>query len=205
MKITKELLQRHSLGICSEEEKKAVEEWFSAKEDSDTGLLMVNDEQINEKRISFKLGQLSPELQSLHTPGQTIPLYRKVARYAAAACILLMTFFGGRFSVSTAHGAAIAKEAPKDLLYLFGSNGAKEQFPGNEFNIKIAGTIRLNNSAFSYKTIKVGDTSFKLAPNNHYFLSGTTENPILKDAGSPDFENQEPDLKGAFSLSRIDQ
>ncbi|MEM0942291.1 MAG: hypothetical protein AAGI25_21245 [Bacteroidota bacterium] len=58
MKITKELLQRHSLGICSEEEKRAVEEWFKIKEDVYAGLSMVKDQEINEKRIWSKLGVL---------------------------------------------------------------------------------------------------------------------------------------------------
>ena len=32
MKITKELLERHSKGLCTEEEKKAVEQWFEELE-----------------------------------------------------------------------------------------------------------------------------------------------------------------------------
>ncbi|MEM6738199.1 MAG: hypothetical protein AAF620_19235, partial [Bacteroidota bacterium] len=103
MKITKELLKRHSQGLCTDEEKKAVEEWFETYENPFGDETIFDRNKIDREGIWSKLSEITTGLQGKPNFGntQTIPLYRSVARYAAAACILLMTFFGGRFSANT--------------------------------------------------------------------------------------------------------
>lgn len=201
MKITKELLQRHSLGICSEAERKAVEEWFNSKEDTDTGLAMVEDEEINEDRVWSKLGQLSPELQSFDTPGNIIPLYRSLARYAAAACIIFLAFFGGRFSAGTAKASPAPEDPTADHLFIFGYKDTVGNLPGNNFNIEFDGSLRLYNNAMTPKRINVGDTSFTLTSKRDHYLIGDTQNPELIVQNRNEDSFQKPvSLEGYFSI-----
>lgn len=104
MNITKELLERHSKGECSDLEKKAVEKWMSMQEDAATGLEMVDETAIDDTKIWAKVQQLSPELEVSSGDLPTAnPLYKRVLRYAAAAIILFTVgFFGYRAYFSDA-------------------------------------------------------------------------------------------------------
>lgn len=206
MKITKELLRRHSVGLCSEEEKQAVEEWFKTKDDSFIDLSIVDDDEFEggEKKIWSRLSQTIPEL--LSKEGRSaIPLYHRVVRYGAAACIVFTAFFGGRFSVGSAQATPVEDQFPKNHLFIFGIEDTRGHLPGDKFEIEFDGKIKLFNGAISPKSISVGDTSFILQSYQTYYLDGTLEKPKLTN--KQDFQEDlytNEKLTGDFSILRLD-
>lgn len=207
MKITKELLKRHSMGLCSAEENKAVEEWFAVQDDEKIDLKILEDEKFNpeEKIIWSQLSEAVPEIRGYR--GKTITLYRSIARYAAAACILLVTFFGGRFSAGTAKANPTPKDPTADHLFITGGNGGKGSLPGENFRIIFDGPVKLYNKSMAAKRILVGDTSFILKPKANYYLVGDHENPkILNNGYSPEWEGPfETKPTNGFSMLNVDQ
>ncbi|MEM9673907.1 MAG: FecR family protein [Cyclobacteriaceae bacterium] len=103
MKITKELLERHSLGLTNKEENEAVEEWFNKLDDPSIGKKAPIETEENKRQIWTKLEQAVPELESHsgRSDPKVIPLYKRVTRYVAAAIILCMVGFSTYyFSIS---------------------------------------------------------------------------------------------------------
>ncbi|MEM6772656.1 MAG: hypothetical protein AAF597_18905, partial [Bacteroidota bacterium] len=88
--------------------------------------------------------------------------------------------FGGRLSAYTSTDA-VTNKVPKNHLYITGGNGAHGSLPGDAFQVKFAGTLRLHNDGPRAKAIEVGDSTFTLAPQRTYYLQGSVENPRLLD------------------------
>ncbi|WP_192348767.1 hypothetical protein [Algoriphagus sp. Y33] len=200
MKITSALLRKHVAGLCTRQEAQEVEIWISSLED-DAVLSpeeMGNSPQIIRERLYgslFGSGENTP----------IMPLYKKLARYAAAAFIIFATFFGGRFSASTANANMIVDKSPKDHLYISGGNGTKGNLPGEVFKLQFDGTLRLYNSAMAQKSVQVGDTPFILEPRQTYYLLGTMEKPNLISSHTLyNDDNVFPTLAGDFSILRLD-
>ncbi|MEM6815132.1 MAG: hypothetical protein AAF600_12235 [Bacteroidota bacterium] len=208
MKITKELIKRHGLGLSTQEERKAIEEWFERLDDSSTGPKASIDRDENRKQIWFKIAQAIPEFSRYpgHGPNTSvIPLHRRVVRYTAAACILLLTFFGGRFSANTANASTVVDKTPKDMLYIYGGNRAEACLPGQEYKIKFDGQIKLFNDSFMEKTINVGGKAFTLRSYSTYYLSGSVKNPTLLKGQTTHNDPFENGLKGDFLIVRTDK
>ena len=130
MRITEELLRKHLLGLCTEEEKKAIKEWFERRENQSTGLKIVEVSDSERKEIWSTIHETIPELQPFNSSTKTIPLVKKLTRYAAAACIIFAAFFGGRFSANTANASEVVNKSPEDHLYIFGGSGTEGNLPG---------------------------------------------------------------------------
>ena len=206
MKITKELLNKHSKGLCSEEERIAVEEWFEMDEVPATGLRMFRGKEVNKERIWSRVLQDLPLMGNQSGSTRTIPLYKKLTRYAAAVCIIFAAFFGGRLSTGTANANPVMDKTPKDHLYITGGNGAKGNLPGESFNVKFDGNVRLFNGASGQKSIQVGDTCFILESHQTYYLSGSLEKPQLLsywNVTGENYQNTKPE--GYFSIRRTDK
>lgn len=89
MKITKELLKRHSKGLCSEEERKAVEEWFKKIENHPK----TDGPRANKDRIWAKLSQDDlPKTRINLNPRKKVTFFNTMTRYAAA--VLILSVFG---------------------------------------------------------------------------------------------------------------
>ncbi|MEM0940808.1 MAG: hypothetical protein AAGI25_13595 [Bacteroidota bacterium] len=203
MKITKELLKRHSMGLCSAEENKAVEEWFAVQDDEKIDLKILDDEKFNpeEKIIWSQLSEAVPELTGYR--GKTITLYRTIARYAAAACIIFLAFFGGRYSTGTAKASPAPDDLTADHLFIFGYKGAIGNLPGNNFKIEFDGSLRLYNNSMAIKKINIGDTSFMLLSKKDHYLTGDTQNPELIVQDRNQFSFEKPVLiESYFSIQR---
>ncbi|MEM0942258.1 MAG: hypothetical protein AAGI25_21075 [Bacteroidota bacterium] len=203
MKVTTELLERHGMGLCTEEEKKAIKLWFETLDDPSMNLPVTPE--VNEDRIWSKMSQSVPELQG-YGGAPTLPLHLRVVRYAAAACIIFAAFFGGRFSASTANANETIDKSSKDMLYVFGGNGAEGYLSGDQFKVGFDGVLRLYNNSFSQKTIHLGNTSFVLDSYQTYFLSGSAEKPrlISRKFKSAD-QSWKMELKGSFFIHRTDK
>ncbi|MEM0942300.1 MAG: hypothetical protein AAGI25_21290 [Bacteroidota bacterium] len=208
MKITKELIKQHGLGLSTEKERKAIEEWFERLDDPTSGPKASIDRDENRKQIWFKISQAIPELgrySSKESDTNVIPLHRRVIRYAAAACILLLTFFGGRFSANTANASTVVDKTPKDMLYIYGGNRAEACLPGQEYKIKFDGQIKLFNDSFMEKKIHVGGKAFTLSSYSTYYLSGSAKSPTLLSGQTTHDNPFENGLKGDFLIVRTDK
>ncbi|MEM6843451.1 MAG: FecR domain-containing protein [Bacteroidota bacterium] len=92
MKMTRELLERYELGTCTEEERKAVEQWLSSSANQAEKLL----DDTTKKEIKTNVWNLlsSTVTRGESKPGKVAPLYRKLSPYVAAASILLLIAWG---------------------------------------------------------------------------------------------------------------
>ncbi|MEM6526142.1 MAG: hypothetical protein AAF693_20265 [Bacteroidota bacterium] len=209
MKITKELLKRHGMGLCTTEEKKAVEEWFDRLEGPMMSTRSFQEIEENKKETWNKLSKMVPELDGHVATDRlkSIPLYYKVTRYVAAACIIFIAFFGGRYSTGTVNANPAPKDPTADHIYIFGAKGAVGNLPGNQFMIEFDGAIKLYNNSISPKNIIVGDTSFMITSRKDFYLVGSTENPelIIQDRNVTSFEElRSIEMEGYFSIHRQD-
>ncbi|MEM0940184.1 MAG: hypothetical protein AAF600_16495 [Bacteroidota bacterium] len=209
MKITRKLLERHGLGLCSEEERKAIERWFETLDDPSLNLRTDSTPEFEKEYTWSKMTQDLPELEnrmSLQT-AKRIQLFKNTLHYAAAACFVLVIFFGGRFSVDSATASPRPENPTADHLFIFGENGAKGNLPGDIFEIDFNGAVKLYNNSFISKTILVGDTSFVLESHRRYFLSGNLRAPIFENYSNSKTgrDNSSTPLVGDFSIVRINE
>ncbi|MEM6736540.1 MAG: FecR domain-containing protein [Bacteroidota bacterium] len=94
MQITKELLRKHRLGLCTDEEKKVIEEWLEMEENSSTGLDLIKGEDRKKEQIWSQLSKDFPELEGQTNRGKSsVPFSRKFTLYATAAVILFTVGF----------------------------------------------------------------------------------------------------------------
>ncbi|MEM0940762.1 MAG: hypothetical protein AAGI25_13365 [Bacteroidota bacterium] len=210
MTITKELLKRYHQGLCTKEEKRTVEKWLN---DADDASFLFHSEaekkfQTHQDLIWSKMTKEAPELnisksRSSHQEMPTIPLYHSVVRYAAAVSILLVTFFGGRFSASSVKATEIVGKNQRDMLYIYGGKGVGGYVQGQEFKIKFDGQVKLFNGSLVEKTINVGRKAFTLNAYCTYYLRGSTDSPTLLDNDHLPEEAFKNNLKGDFSILRI--
>lgn len=198
--VTKELIEKYHLGLCSPEEKKLVEDWL----DSAVHQIDLTPEKDDDK-IRQQIWQTLTPIISGDDQAQVVPLYKKLTKYAAVASIVLAVFFAGRLSVNMGYAHPVVDKTPKDHLFIFGGNGARGNLPGQAFKVQFDGRLKLYNGALTSKCIKVGNQEFVLEPYQTYYLSGSVEKPILlnsKQLPGNDFDLMS--LKGDFSILRLD-
>ncbi|MEM0941446.1 MAG: hypothetical protein AAGI25_16915 [Bacteroidota bacterium] len=204
MKVTRELLKRYGLGLCTEQERKEIEKWFDTLDDPSSRLSKSFRPTFDDELIWSKMSKKRPQLSKTlnFKKAKNLLVFNSVVRYAAAACFALVVFFGGRFSVGTATASPTPKDPTANHLFIYGGDGAKGNLPGDAFEIDFDGTIKLYNNGLSNKTIIVGDSSFILESNRYYYLTGNIENANLKGYSFSKSDFEQP-LKGGFLLSRI--
>ena len=167
MKVTKELLRRYGLGICTEEEKKTVEEWLDAPEYPSIRVSTDEKSKANSDEIWSKLSEGRPRLENQMSlkKAKFVILLGKVARYAAVAAILFTVgFFSylslqGNFEVDRTQPLAALKtintqRGEKRTVTL--SDGStirmnyeteirvREKFEGNERVVYLTGHAHFN-------------------------------------------------------------
>ncbi|MGD1894469.1 MAG: hypothetical protein ACFB15_28225 [Cyclobacteriaceae bacterium] len=211
MRITKKLLKKHGRGLCTEEERKAVEEWFEMDETLETGLAVFSSEEVNKERIWSKVTQELPSLKSQKPPiskgKRVVPLYKRVIRYAAVACMLIGSFFIGYFSALPSASADTIKKAKQltDVLHIYGGDSAYGKMDGSRYRVEFNGSLRLYNGAGQPKHIVCGEREFTLKPFQTYYLTGSDQEPILTEESElADSYNAHAELEGGFSALRLD-
>ncbi|MEM9392099.1 MAG: hypothetical protein AAGA02_16595 [Bacteroidota bacterium] len=205
MKITKKLLERHGLGLCTDEEKKAIEQWFDTLDDPSLDLKIEGKPEFEKEYTWSKMTQAIPQLEDRMNLGKAkqIQFVKNMMRYAAAACFVIGVFFVGRVSVGTAY-AIEPKDPTADHLFIFGYKDAIGNLPGNNFKIKFDGSLRLYNNSVAPKRINVGDTSFMLTSRKSHYLIGNSQNPelIVEDHYKLSYKRP-PSIEGYFSIQRL--
>ena len=220
MIITKELLRRYHQGLCSEEERRAVERWLNATDDPSSDLNLISEKEFDHRKglIWSKMSQVAPDLEVPSRinygknrsnelgQGKTATfLFKQFVRLSAAACIIFAVFFAGRLSVNTGYANPVVDKTPKDHLFIYGGNGAKGNLPGQAFKVLFNGRLRLYNESQMTKRIQVGDQEFVLESYQIYYLSGSIEKPtLLSSKYFPNDHFENITLEGDFSILRLD-
>ena len=203
MKITKELLKRHGLGLCTEAEKKAVEEWFEQHEYPSMHVSTVRRPRANRERIWSRLAQDRPQLDKRMSleKAKNLVFLNSAMKYAAAACFVIGIFFFGRISVTNVNATEIIDKPPKNLLYVYGENGSYAQIDGERYDIQFDGKLKLHNGSDKPKVILSGTKEFELEPFKTYLLNGSHNDPKIANKEWDDKHFK--DLKGNFSIRII--
>lgn len=200
MKITSSLLKKYTSGQCTPQEVKLVEDWLSTSEDD----AVLSPQEIGDSPKVIR-DNLYTSLFNAGDNSASLPLYSKLSRYAAAACVIFAAFFGGRFSANTANATMAVDPHPKDHLYISGGNGSQGNLSGKVFKVSFDGSLRLYNGSMNPKSIQVGDTAFVLEARHYYYLQGSVNKPsLIKETYSTyDFgDTFKPE--GYFSILRLD-
>ncbi|MEM6843490.1 MAG: hypothetical protein AAF944_19170 [Bacteroidota bacterium] len=204
MQITKELLQKYASGHCTEAERQRVERWLFQDEE-------VSGE-FDEEKIATELDRrwqaIAAKMDPSH-PTKVIPKYKKLTRYAAAACIVIGIFAAG-FSTGFTFAKPAADTVKKvehltDLLHIYGGDGTYAQITGTRYQIKFEGTLKLYNNANQPKQIVCGEQEFTLEPHRTYHLGGSDDQANLSSKSQPlGAYHEEEGLVGDFSIRRLD-
>ncbi|MEM6841822.1 MAG: hypothetical protein AAF632_06325 [Bacteroidota bacterium] len=203
MKVTAELIRKYHLGQCSPEEAVAVERWLRSESEEDSVLA----EEELDKMADNVWQSVSSRLDTGSAPA--VPLYKKLTRYAAAACIIIGVFVAGLLTGFT-YAEPLADtinnaEHLTDQLHIYGGDGAYGQIGGSRYRIEFEGVIKLENNSRKPKQVVCGEQEFTLQPQRTYFLSGSNQRARITDnsysPNPPDFQNE---LAGGFSILRLD-
>ncbi|MEM6380573.1 MAG: hypothetical protein AAF705_20480, partial [Bacteroidota bacterium] len=139
--------------------------------------------------------------------GKIVPWYKWGLRYAAAACVIIGTFFLGYFAALPS-AQADTVEKPKhltDLLHVYGGDGTYGMVAGNRFRVKFEGSLRLYNGAQQIKQIVCGEQKFTLEPYETYYITGSTEKAtLLGENQIYDIDHEEDELTRDFLVQRLD-
>ncbi|MEM8928823.1 MAG: hypothetical protein AAGC45_11510 [Bacteroidota bacterium] len=195
MKISKELLAKYAKDECNLEEKRFVENWLDESESLDN---------VNEKGAFKqyhddtwdKIAQISGFGKQ-----KVIPFSRRFFQYAAAACIILGAFMGGRVTASSGSKKVDFNKEYENHLYLTGGNNLRANLPGSHFKLKFEGTLQLFNASNREQVIVTGDSTFVLKSGISHYLMGSTDKPQLIEeiVGYPSIPNV-----SYLSILRID-
>lgn len=188
MKITPELLKKYVKGECTEVEKKFIEQWLPGDQDISAELSKKNVQ----KEVANMWATISADMDS---GSKAIPLYRskRLARYAAAACIILAAFFGGRLSSdpSDAPEMRVAQDInrnsifQKDMLYITSNNAKPKKVSLENCEINFEGLIRLYSTAKHKKEIVCNGQLIALEPNKPYFIQESKSSGIRVVPNTP--------------------
>ncbi|MEM9832993.1 MAG: hypothetical protein AAF944_20335 [Bacteroidota bacterium] len=219
MIITKELLRRFHEGLCTEEERRAVERWLSTPDDIPAEVDLDATRIFEESRESVwaKITDMQSELTPSSREGEprkVIPLHRRVSRYVAVACIIIGIFAAGfstgftfaKPSVDTVKQTNRLTDLP-NLLHIYGGDGAYGVVAGSRYRIKFEGKLRLYNEAPHPKQIVCGEQEFTLEPHRTYYLSGSNQQAsiaISENQGLDSHSREQPELVGGFSFLPLD-
>lgn len=199
MKVTKELIQKYWEDRCTPKEKEVIEHWLAAKARESTDLDLATMDR-SEDRVWDRFNEnIIPDYRK---PTKVIPLYKKVARYAAAACLAAMFFGAGYFVDKETSDQVVQNEQKKDRgLRIYGENGAYAKIPGDAFKLSFEGQLRLHNGSNSLKTVIVGEMIHILEPGKSYYLNGSVDGSSMLAINSK--SDMDRYLKGDFRLAVI--
>lgn len=200
MEISRELLKKYALGTCTDRERKAVEDWLSL----DEGYENIQYRELFESRKEIIQERIHKRLWPLETRFWNYT--KKGLRYSAAACILLVTFLGGRVSAKSNQPTKSIVPELNEGLYIIGGNGAYGELPGERFRLEFDGRLRLFNASKTEQTIMVGDSIFGLDQGRAFILTGSTKMAEISAVdNNPIRDKKANDTEGDFSLLRLDR
>ena len=206
-KIDGELLQKYYAGRCTPKEEKMVQAWLESGE-SDEKLDLPDEIKSAHKEQMWQ--NITAGIGRPAAATNVTTLYKKVIRYAAAACVAIGLFVGGYYygieNADTRNKTMAIADKHANQLHISATSDKVAKIDGDQFQIRYDGHLQLYTAANSEMTIYIGEKSYVLQPMQSYYLTGSSENPNIIDGRklSPDesmvFNRMN---KGNFSIHRI--
>ncbi|MEH6657352.1 hypothetical protein [Leeuwenhoekiella marinoflava] len=179
MKVDGKLLEKYYKGHCTKAEQKAVEKWLASDTFDDNQVLELPESESKEAHKQKIWKNIS---QVIDKPAvKVVPLFKKLIRYAAVACVTATIFFVGRYSAieNTPPIALQTNAQGSNNLLVYGGNGTYAKIPGDAFSLQFDGQLKLYNGSEEVKTVTVGDKTYTLEPKQTYILMGDNEKSSL--------------------------
>lgn len=194
--ISKKLLQKYFTGTCSSNEKRIVEAWLESDE-YDEPLTLSEKVKTSQKQQMWDHIMNNMDAKT----GDRLNLfYKRLAKYAAVACLLVTIFVGGRFSVNTGYAKSDSINQIGEL-HIYGGNGSYARIGGEKYKLRFDGTLKLFNGSDQSKLLICGAKEYRLEPFNTYLLTGSHNDPgIINLQYNQEFARE---LKGDFSINII--
>lgn len=191
MKVTPELLKKYANDQCTPEEKAFLESWIPGNED-----ILVK--MLPEKVAMYRLREWNRLQLQIKGQGRVIPLYKKITRYATAACIAIVFFGAGYLYKGNTSQIAQKELKEKQGIIVYGENGNSGSILGESFKLNFDGALKLFNNSNSVKTIVVGEMTYVLEPQKTYFITGNISSSSLMTIS--DNYKDRISLKGYFGI-----
>ncbi|MEM9833743.1 MAG: hypothetical protein AAF944_24145 [Bacteroidota bacterium] len=211
MRITKELLKRYGRGNCTKEEQKAIEQWLDSPEYPELRVSKEERPKADSDEIWSILSKGRPQLekQMSRQRARNLVLFNQVARYAAAACVIIGTFFIGYFAAPPSAQASVVKKGIQftNVLHVYGGNGAYGVVTEKNHRVEFEGRLKLYNEAPYPRQVVCGEKTFTLKPYRTYYLSGSHQQASIATAENPEpgtYGDKQPELAGDFLVVRLD-
>jgi len=187
--------------IWNESEKMMVEAWLESDEYNESldlpDHIKATQKEQAWQNITGSAHQENPK---------TIPLYKTLIRYAAAACLAGGLFAGGYFTASNnslQEDTVISQTSGQGKLQVTFEGGKTTQIPGNQFELLFDGNIQLSNLSDEPKTIICGNQTLLLRAGESYLLDRYQDRVSM--ANVSDIESMRPNLsqmlKGDFTIT----
>ena len=153
MKITPELLQKYASGDCTDQERLTIERWLPSDADKTDSL---SDDFLN-KETALIWDAISKDIELPKKIDSKITIYKKIAPYAAVACVTLLVSVLFFFPTK-------AKDAniSKGFLYVYSTQNEITKTKAEHCNITYSGTIIISNTSSEVKSITCSSKSTKL-------------------------------------------
>ena len=176
MKITSELLRRYSIGLCSQEEKEAVEKWLNDPDSTKPGILSDDEFKIEEEKVRAKLSQAIPQLNqpNILETDNTVKASFSWIRYAAAIVILTVGISSYYYWYSPKFGANDNIVALEEYRTFETQRGQKRTI-----NLPDGSTVHLNYESQLKIPEKFADSARTV------FLSGHAHFDVARDPDRP--------------------
>lgn len=186
--INKKLLQKYFNGTCTKDEAKLVEAWLASKEYNEPLEMEENTKEHNKKLIWDEISSsmdVGDSAQDDSAP--VIPLYKKLTRYAVAACVTTLVLVGYFYQNRTDKSSSInpiGKIDSKDLYYLTSYHGETEKITAYQCELELDGAIRMYNDSEEFKMVICASKKFMLHPKQDVWIINQENSPIhSKDQG----------------------
>ena len=198
MKITPELVNRYHSNRCTVQEAEAVQAWLLSGEIEDS---LPEPEQADawlELTWTKIAAKIDLSLAKEETP--VVPFYKKLIRYASAACVLLAILMGGYFFLQQ-DKKPLANKEKADALLVSTAGYKPVSITDNSCKIKFKGHLQLTNNSSEIKTIVCEDKTmktFQLQPGESYYLEALNGTPCL--VNQKEMWEEYPYNRGSFTI-----
>ncbi|MGD1895072.1 MAG: hypothetical protein ACFB15_31320 [Cyclobacteriaceae bacterium] len=177
MKITPELLKKYTAGECTEAERGLVEEWLPG--DSDITATFSQEELSDATTQMWQNITQRAEMDNPGTvPASVIPIRRRLAYLAVAACLSIVIFGIGYFTETkkptpAAHIASTSRA--KGMLYVSSDPNSSIEVAANACEIILDGGVQLLNTSSFAREVTCNGKTFIIQPRRQYVIFSHTE------------------------------
>lgn len=185
VKITQEVLKRYHQGVCTTEEKKAVEKWLEV--DAELAVNPFTEEKTEELKEEV-WEAIETKLETKASSIKIVP--SKIWQYGTAACVAFLLFFlvfqkntNQKFSPTAKNPVATndtdtTKEATTDFIVINSSIHDKQKFSDTDCAISFQGRINIYNGFSKEVAVLCNGVILRLQPNQYYTMFSKEDGEI---------------------------